>query len=331
MANGCDMIVGLTHLPTYEIPEGVEIKRAYVGDRQKILQFVRKKFPAHVVWPDETDYALMQEGCKCFIAAENGKLLGFACYDASALGFFGPIGIRADRRGENIGAALLVRTLTAMHEQGYDVAEVCTKFINNYIKQFAEDRFFHADPHPGNVRVWDGRIVWLDLGMMGRMTEKDAKLIKSCMRAIVSNDHKVFADNVLDICDHDPEINMQDYYERMRVYLDKYRIISMEQMSSTVDIFADLYRIARDFGIKVPKTLTMFWRSLSIMEGTVSELAPETDLAAIIGKHLAAQAMIGGIAGAITKSVSHRKLISGNELSYNGHIREPDEEIEDSE
>ena len=219
--------------------------------------------------------------------------------------------------------------MAAIQEQGYDRAEICTKFVNNYIKQFAEDRFFHADPHPGNVRVWDGRIVWLDLGMMGKLTEKDARLVKSCMRAIVSNDYKTFADNVLDICEHDPNIEMSTYYERMRVYLDKYRIISMEQMSSTVDIFADLYKIARDYKIQVPKSMTMFWRSLSIMEGTVSDLAPETDLAAIIGKHLAAQALVGGIAGAITKSVSHKKLISGAALSYNGHQHEPDEEIPD--
>ncbi len=216
----------------------------------------------------------------------------------------------------------------AMTEQGYDIQEVCTKFINNYIKQFAEDRFFHADPHPGNVRVWNGRIVWLDLGMMGRLTETDARLIKVCMKAIFSNDYMSFADAVLDICEHDPELDREAYYERMRVYLDKYRVVSMAEMSSAVDIFADLYRIARDFGIKVPKSLTMFWRSLSIMEGTVSDLSPDTDLAAIIGKHLAAQALVGGVAGSITKKISHRKLISGSALSYNGQSAEPEDEDE---
>ena len=117
------------------------------------------------------------------------------------------------------------------------------------------------------------------------------------------------------------------------MYLDKYRVVSMAEMSSAVDIFADLYRIARDFGIKVPKSFTMFWRSLSIMEGTVSDLSPETDLAAIIGKHLAAQSLVKGVAGSITKKISHRKLISGSALSYNGHIEEADdeEELEDEE
>lgn len=77
--------------------------------------------------------------------------------------------------------------------------------------------------------------------------------------------------------------------------------------------------------------MTMFWRSLAIMEGTVSDLAPDTDLAAIIGKHLAAQSLVKGIAGSITKSISHKKLISGKPLSYNGHEQEPDEIIDETE
>lgn len=209
-----------------------------------------------------------------------------------------------------------VETLKA---EGYDLNEVCTKFVNNFIKQFAEDRFFHADPHPGNVHICDGKVVWLDLGMMGRLSENDAKLVSECMRSIVSNDYIKFADVMLDICEHEPIADMNAFYERVRVYLDKYRVVSMEEMSSTVEIFNDLYKIALEYGIRVPKTMTMFWRSMSIMESTVTALAPDTDLTKIIGMHMAAQAMVKGIAGVITKSVSHKKLISGNPLSYNGH------------
>ena len=207
--------------------------------------------------------------------------------------------------------------------------KVYDELSNNYIKQFAEDRFFHADPHPGNVHIWDGRIVWLDLGMMGTLTKADAELIKVCMKAIFSNDYVSFADAVLNICEHDSELDREAYYARMQAYLDKYRVLSMAQMSSTVDIFADLYRIARDFGIKVPKSFTMFWRSLSIMEGTVSDLSPKTDLAAIIGRHMAAQAMVKGVAGSITRKISHRRLVSGSALHYNGNDLEPDEEFEE--
>lgn len=231
---------------------------------------------------------------------------------------------------EYIGGCELTDKKTLL-EQGYDLSEVCTKFINNYIKQFAEDLFFHADPHPGNVHVENGRIVWLDLGMMGKMPPKSAEMIKLCMRSIVTNDYMTFADSILRLCEHDSNIDLDSYHEAVRVYLDKYRIVSMEEMASTTKIFEDLFHIARDYGIKISRSLTMYWRSISIMEGTVSDLSPETDLTAIIAKHMAAQGMIGGVAGAISKKVSHRKLISGKALSYTGHEQEEDEEPEDIE
>lgn len=227
---------------------------------------------------------------------------------------------------EYIGGCELNDT-EALLRDGYDVSEVCTKFINNYIKQFAEDHFFHADPHPGNIHVENGRIVWLDLGMMGTLTEDGAELIKVCMRAIVTNDHISFADAVMRICETPENIDRDGFYASMRAYLDKYRIITMEEMSSTVDIFSDLYQISLRYGIRTPRSMTMFWRSISIMEGTVSQLAPETDLSTIIGRHLAAQSMVGGIAGSITKKVSHRRLVSGEALSYNDASHPVEDEV----
>lgn len=118
MINGGDMIVGLYNLPTIEVAKDIKIKRAFVGDKESILNFVESHFQKS--WVYETECALMQS--KCFIATENGKVIGFACYDASAKGFFGPIGIDPNRRGEKIGQALLLRTLNAMKEYGYAYA-----------------------------------------------------------------------------------------------------------------------------------------------------------------------------------------------------------------
>ena len=35
------------------------------------------------------------------------------------------------------------------------------------VNRFLADGFFHADPHPGNLWISGGQIVWLDLGMAG--------------------------------------------------------------------------------------------------------------------------------------------------------------------
>lgn len=46
-------------------------------------------------------------------------MLGFACYDATVKGFFGPTGVEKTERGKGIGAALLMLCLYAMKEEGY--------------------------------------------------------------------------------------------------------------------------------------------------------------------------------------------------------------------
>ncbi len=91
-----DMLVNLMNLPPFEAPPHVEIKRAFPGDRDKILGLSREHF--HEGWALEAETALLQVPGTCFIAEEAGELLGFACYDVSALDFFGPTGVRADTR-----------------------------------------------------------------------------------------------------------------------------------------------------------------------------------------------------------------------------------------
>lgn len=120
MFEGGDMIVSLYNLPEIKVNENIKIKRAFVGDKDIILDFVGKYFRKN--WVYEVEHSLMEEVSKCFVATEDGKIIGFACYDSSAKGFFGPIGVEPTRRGENIGQALLVRTLSAMKEYGYGYA-----------------------------------------------------------------------------------------------------------------------------------------------------------------------------------------------------------------
>ena len=114
MFEGGDMIVSLYNLPEIKVNENIKIKRAFVGDKDIILDFVGKYFRKN--WVYEVEHSLMEEVSKCFVATEDGKIIGFACYDSSAKGFFGPIGVEPKRRGENIGQAFLVRTLSAIKD-----------------------------------------------------------------------------------------------------------------------------------------------------------------------------------------------------------------------
>ena len=80
---------------------------------------------------------------------------------------------------------------------GYDLDEIGSKFVDNFIKQVMDDGFFHADPHPGNVMIQGGKIVWIDMGMMGRLNDRDRELIGQAIEGVALNDIGKIQDAVL--------------------------------------------------------------------------------------------------------------------------------------
>lgn len=117
----CDMIANLTKLPPMPaLPEGVTLKRAMGPDRQRILQFVDGNFSD--AWYGEVDIATSCTPSRCVIAVKDQQLIGISCWDTSAKGFFGPIGVDESCRGLGIGTAMLIRTLEHMRDDGYGYA-----------------------------------------------------------------------------------------------------------------------------------------------------------------------------------------------------------------
>lgn len=52
----------------------------------------------------------------------------------------------------------------SLQNAGYDMDEIGTKFVNNFIKQVMDDGFFQADPHPGNVKFETVKLFGLTWG-----------------------------------------------------------------------------------------------------------------------------------------------------------------------
>ena len=99
---GCDMIANLIQLPREKELDGIKIKRVFAGEKMRVLDYIREHFSEG--WVYEAENAIMQH--KCFIATKDGQILGFACYDASAKDYFGPIGVTESTRGTGVGTAV---------------------------------------------------------------------------------------------------------------------------------------------------------------------------------------------------------------------------------
>jgi hypothetical protein len=114
-----DLLVKLYNLkpPKRPPPEGMAIRRAFAAEKRLIADWVAKRFGER--WASECEISFARQPVACFVAVSNFEVLGFASYDATALGFFGPTGVAEEARHKGIGRGLLIATLEDMARQGY--------------------------------------------------------------------------------------------------------------------------------------------------------------------------------------------------------------------
>ncbi len=123
-----DLLVRLYELPDVAqalkslADAGVTVRRAMAYERQVVTDWVRSTFSPG--WAAECESAFSGPPVTCYVATEGGSLLGFACYDCTCRGFFGPIGVDEGARNRGIGRGLLLACLRSMEEAGYGYAVV---------------------------------------------------------------------------------------------------------------------------------------------------------------------------------------------------------------
>lgn len=121
-----DMLVKLYPLPRDPALEpalaaqGIVIKQAISIDRSKVIAFTEEN--GHPGWADEIRAAFANMPVSCYIAVKDKQIIGFACHEATARGFFGPTLVAETERRKGVGKALLLRCLASLREMGYAYA-----------------------------------------------------------------------------------------------------------------------------------------------------------------------------------------------------------------
>jgi predicted unusual protein kinase regulating ubiquinone biosynthesis (AarF/ABC1/UbiB family) len=170
---------------------------------------------------------------------------------------------------------LKVTDIDELQRAGRDPHDVVKLLARTYLKQLLEDGFFHADPHPGNLRVMpDGRLAFFDFGMVGRLSmELQSKLINAFFHIMERDVHGLVDDMVrLGFIELSPEEETR-FKPIIEGLFDRYLSLRLGDVNFKELIF-DLATVIYEFPFNIPASFTYIVRAMMTLEGIGTQVDP---------------------------------------------------------
>jgi predicted unusual protein kinase regulating ubiquinone biosynthesis (AarF/ABC1/UbiB family) len=179
---------------------------------------------------------------------------------------------------------------------GIDRLDVAKRLMDTYMQQIFEDRFFHADPHPGNLFIYPlpveneaqyigkgGRpyyLIFIDFGMTGTLTREIVQGLINTLTAVITRDAKKLVDSYQKLGFLLPDADTRRIVEATELVFDEVwgmkmtdiSNIDFEVMSSIGKEFNDLLY---DMPFRVPQDFVYLGRTVGILSGMATKLDPD--------------------------------------------------------
>ena len=163
-------------------------------------------------------------------------------------------------------------------EEGYDPVQIGSVIVDNYLHQVLDVGTFHADPHQGNIMVSHGKPVWIDFGMIGRITDADVNIIQSLILSLIERDLDALVNAIMSMGAASPLTNRSKLIEDADVMFDKYmNVTNLDELDLSA-LLAEVTDLAFKHHISLPGKYTMLVRSIATIEGVIEQLCPELNL-----------------------------------------------------
>jgi predicted unusual protein kinase regulating ubiquinone biosynthesis (AarF/ABC1/UbiB family) len=166
--------------------------------------------------------------------------------------------------------------------------EAARQFLESFLQQILIDGFFHADPHPGNLKWWNERIYFLDLGMVGEVDTDTRHYLLLMLMAFERGDAAFLTDVMLMLAGEDQRGDLDVPALRTEITL---LVGGMRGQGSLAQIqlgplLQSLTEIAARNRIRLPSALALTGKALAQMQLAASELDPELDPFDVAGRFL---------------------------------------------
>jgi predicted unusual protein kinase regulating ubiquinone biosynthesis (AarF/ABC1/UbiB family) len=167
---------------------------------------------------------------------------------------------------EYIGG-LKVLDLQSLNERGVHPPDVIKLIARTYLKQLLEDGYFHADPHPGNLRVMDdGRLAFFDFGMVGRITAALQSQLIDAFFHIVEKDVKGLTQDLINLQFLSPTVDQETIKPVVEKLFTDYFDLKLGEIRFK-ELTYELAEVIYEYPFRIPPHFTYVMRAIMTLEG----------------------------------------------------------------
>lgn len=168
-----------------------------------------------------------------------------------------------------------VETLKA---KGIDFKKVAEDAIKAFFIQVFDHGYFHADLHPGNLLISDeGKIIYLDFGIMGRIDDETRKYLARMLFSVVKRDFRQMAKVHLDMGLINPDTDLRAFEDELIEITEPIFGKPLDEINIS-ELILKLLNTAIHFDMKLQPSLLLLQKSMIIMEGVGREFYPELNM-----------------------------------------------------
>ena len=165
--------------------------------------------------------------------------------------------------------------------------EAARQLLESYYRQVLTEGFFHADPHPGNLKWWDGQIYFLDFGMVGEVDAPTREHLLNMLMALWRGDAAFLTDVMLMLAGEDQreDVDVLTIRAELGALVDRFRGAALRDIQLG-PILQSMTEIAAHNDIRLPSALALTGKALAQMQLATAELDPTLDPFSVAGDYL---------------------------------------------
>ena len=131
----------------------------------------------------------------------------------------------------------------------------------------------------------NGKIVFIDLGMMGRLTLRDRNLLKKCIKAIVKNDIYEVERTLIDLSSVYGDINHIKLRRDIESILSKNASLEISN-TNTAGFINSMFNMLQSNNLRLDKDITMLIRGVGVIEGLLEDISPQISLIEVLSNKI---------------------------------------------